>query len=346
MSALVMVDHESLKNFVRSVLSRVGFSVEDAEITADHLVHANLRGVETHGVMRLRDYINSIRRSLIKVCGDYVVERDEGPIVKVDCRWCLGIPVAYKLAKLAVERARRYGLSVIGCRNLAHVGMLGYYTAIMARERMIGFMMANVFPMVAPLGGAKPLFGTNPVSIAFPTSDSPIVIDMAMSSIPWGEVLVAASRGEGIPEGVAIDREGRVTTDPAKACALLPFGGHKGYALLLAVEVLAGILGGGVLSVQVPSFPGSQGGVLLGAVDPSKFLSYEEYITLVSSLIKEIKSSPRAPGVEEILIPGERGERTVKKRIREGIPLDSRTWDMLNDLAKELGLEPPKPKDA
>ena len=117
---------------------------------------------------------------------------------------------------------------------------------------------------------------------------------------------------------------------------MLPFGGHKGYALLIAVEILAGILGGNVLSVQVPSFPGSQGGVLMGALDPFKFLSYEEYIALVDSLIKEIKSSLRAPGVEETLIPGERGERTARRRM-EGVPLDARTWNLLNDLAKELG---------
>ncbi len=320
------IDHETLRNMVREIFVKAGFRSEDASIIADHLVTANLRGVDSHGVVRVRYYLDTIEKGFIKPCGDLSILRDSGVFIKADGNSCLGIPIAYKATMLVIERAREYGVGVLGCGNLGHVGMLAYYTSMIAREGFIGFAATNANPMVVPWGGAKPVFGTNPFSISFPTRSEPIVIDMATSAIAHFKAIVASRKGEILPEGVAIDEKGEITRDPNSLYALLPFGGYKGYAISLAVEILAGILGGGILSVEVPAGSMRQGGFIVAALDPSRLIDREEYLSKIEMLIKTIKNTQPAKGYSEVLIPGEPEERKYRERVREGIELDEETW--------------------
>ena len=329
------INHEVLRSMVKEIFLRAGFKSEDASIIADHLVTANLRGVDSHGVIRVRYYLNAIEKGFMRPCGDLSILRDEGTIVKADGNSCLGIPVAYKATMLIIERAREHGVGVLGCSNLGHVGMLAYYTKMIAGEGLVGLAATNANPMVVPWGGSKPVFGTNPLSISFPTGGEPIVIDMATSAIAHFKAIVAARRGEDLPEGVAINERGEITRDPGSIYALLPFGGYKGYGIALAVEILAGILGGGVLSIEVP--PGSmrQGGFMVAALDPSRLMDREKYLSKIGLLIKTIKSVETMKGYSEILIPGEPEEREYRKRIKDGIELDEETWREILQLYTE-----------
>ncbi len=329
------IGHEVLRNTVREIFTREGFRAEDASIIADHLVTANLRGVDSHGVIRVRYYLDAIENGFMRPCGDLSILRDSGVIVRVDGNSCLGIPVAYKAARLAIERAREHGVAIIGCSNLGHVGMLAYYTTKIAVEGLIGFAATNANPMVVPWGGSKPVFGTNPLSISFPARGEPIVIDMATSAIAHFKAIVAARRGESLPEGVAINSKGEITRDPRDIYALLPFGGYKGYAIALAVEILAGILGGSALSTEVPPESMRQGGFIVGAIDISRFMDREEYLSKIEKLVKTIKNTPPIKGYSEILIPGEPEERIYRKRLREGIELDEETWKEIVEIASK-----------
>ena len=187
------------------------------------------------------------------------------------------------------------------------------------------------------------MFGTNPLTIAFPTASKPIVIDMATSAIASFKVRLAALRGESIPEGVAIDSEGRVTTDPSKVYAILPFGGYKGYAISLAVEILAGILAGKILGTKILWHGSTQGGFFAAALDPTTFIDPKTYLDMINELVKEIKSSPPAKGFTEVLLPGEPEDRTYQQRHTQGIPLDEEIWNTIAKIARTKGIEIPTP---
>jgi L-2-hydroxycarboxylate dehydrogenase (NAD+) len=335
----MLVDALVVKGVVRDIFRSYGLSWEDAEAIADHLVLANLRGVDSHGVVRVRYYVEGIERGLIKPCGNVSQVRDWGSIVVLDGDGCLGIPAALRASRLAVDRARVHGVSIISVSNLGHVGMLAYYTIHIAGEGLIGFAMANSPAIVAPYGGSQPVFGTNPISIAFPTKSSPVVIDMATSAVAHFRVVLASRRGGEIPWGVAIDSDGRITRDPGRVHALLPFGGYKGYALSLAIEILAGILAGKMLSIDIPRHPSTQGGLLIMAIDPGRFVDRGLYLDMIDRLIGVIKSTPTAEGHGEILIPGEPEEREYRRRSREGLDLDKETLEMLVDIARSRGVD-------
>ncbi|MEM0027857.1 MAG: Ldh family oxidoreductase [Ignisphaera sp.] len=179
-------------------------------------------------MIRVRVYVEGIEKGYVKPCGILSIVRDENNVIVADGNNCLGIPVAAKAMRIAIERAKRFGMGIAAVRSLGHVGMLAYYSIMAANEKLIGFACANGSALAVPFGGSKPLFGTNPFTIAFPTKSKPIVIDMATSAMASYKIRLAAMRVESIPEGVAIDSEGRITRDPSKVYALLPFGGYKG----------------------------------------------------------------------------------------------------------------------
>jgi len=256
------------------------------------------------------------------------------------------IVAAYRATRIAIEKARNVGLGFVGVRNLGHVGMLAYYTKMVAREGMIGFACANGPARVATWGGAEAVFGTNPISYAFPLEGAePIVFDAATSAIASFKIRLAAMRSEKIPEGVALDKDGRPTTDPEKALqgVLLPFGGYKGYAFSLLVELLTHAVVGALPSTEIPSHASTQGGFLVVALSPAIFRSYEEYIRDVSNLVKRIKGVKTAEEFREVLLPGELEERTFRERLEKGIPLEEKEVEELRRVAKKLGIEPPKP---
>lgn len=344
MAEYVKVLPDDLRKFTATCFMRYGVPPDDAELIADHLVLANLRGVDSHGVIRIPYYTEGVRKGLVKGKAEVRVINETETTALIDGGNYLGIPVATKATEIAISKAKSAGLAAVGARNLGHVGMLAYYTLRIAKNGLIGLVTVNAPARVAPWGGAQAMFGTNPISFAFPTSKKPVVVDMATSAIAAFKIRLAALKGEKIPEGIALTKDGRPTTDPKEAYdgILLPFGTYKGYAISLVVEILSAVLTGGILSKYVFNHPSTQGGFFVLTINPSRFREYDEYLRDIDALVNLIKACPPAQGFNEVLVPGEPEDRNYEERIRNGVPIDTSTWKLLVDVSKELGVELPK----
>jgi len=340
---------DELYRFAVEAFTKIGMPEEDTKIVADHLVTANLRGVDSHGIIRVPYYIDGVKKGLILPKSKITIVKESPVSALIDGGKGFCIVIGYKAMKMAIEKAKKSGVGIVGAKNLGHVGMLAYYTKKIAEEKLIGFAFANAVARVVPWGGAEKVFGTNPLSYAFPVDErEPVVFDIATSATAGFKVKLAALKGEKLPEGIALDKDGNPTTDPNKAFpdgAILPFGGHKGYGFSLLVELLTSSLIGGLPSTEIPHHVVVQGGFFVMAIDPTLFREYEEYTKDVQKLIQKIKNSKPAKGFKEVLLPGEIEERTAKERLEKGIPLDEGTLRELEQIAKELGIEPPRPLD-
>lgn len=341
---VVHIHHERLRKFSNDVLSKVGVPKDYAEVVTDQLILANLRGVDSHGIVRLPFYVRGIIQGEINPNPTIRIVRNGGPYALIDGDNGIGQPVALKATELAIKKAKDFGISVVGIKNLKHIGMLAYYVIEIVENGMIGLVSANASPNIAPLGCKKPITGTNPIAIGFPTKDGPpIILDMAMSVVARGKILVAAHRGERIPEGWAMNKEGVMTTDPKEALEgiLLPFGGYKGFGLAVVVDILCGIVLGGGYSLKMRrGMFYSQGGVFIGVVNINSFRPYEDYLKEITEYVNTIKSTPTVEGFE-VLMPGEPEYRTYLKRVETGIPIDEETLKELRELSTSYGVEFP-----
>ena len=349
MSDKIVVYPKELKNFIKEVLCKIGLSYEDSEIIADSLVLANLRGIDSHGVVRLPSYVERVLKGLIKVNAKMRIVNDNGPIVVLDADNGFGQLAALKATEIAIERAKRYGIAIIGVKNANHFGMAAYYGLKIAKNNMIGIVLSNAPPAIAPWGGRKPLIGTNPICIAIPYGEKdPIIADMAMSIVARGKIRLAALKGEKIPEGWALDENGVPTTDPIKAIkgSLLPIGGPKGYCLAFMIDVLCGILTGSAFGWKLRTLNDMSGpcgtAFLIIAIDINKFRPYEEFLKDLNEYVKAIKNSPKRPNIKEIFLPGEIEIIKTKFRAEHGIPLDKGTINKLRNLAFKLKVPLPK----
>ncbi|MEM0014701.1 MAG: Ldh family oxidoreductase [Zestosphaera sp.] len=344
----VLVNSGELREFCKAVLLRVGVSESDAEVVADALVMANLRGVDSHGVVRLHSYVERILRGLIDPKAKPQVVRDFGATCLIDGNNGLGYVAAMHAVNAAVEKARKYGVGVVGVRNSSHFGMAAYYGIKIAESGMVGIVLANAAPAMAPWGGKTARLGTNPVCITFPFKDGAhVTLDMALSVVARGKIRLAALKKERIPEGWALDEEGRPTTDPEAAIrgTLAPIGGPKGYGLAVAVDILSGILTGSAYSIYVKALDDYSGpsrtGFFIEAINVEAFRPYDEYLKDMQDFEKIIKETPKASGVSEIYLPGEIEINLMRKRLKEGVPLDHETLNLLKKTAMRLGVELP-----
>lgn len=338
--------HEDLFNFSRDCLLKMGVPLPDAELVADHLVLANLRGVDSHGVIRLPYYVEGLEKGYLNARCNVRVLRQGPTWALIDCGMGLGIVGAVKVSEIALEKSLNAGVAVAGAVCLGHVGMLAYYTLRVAEKGLISLALANGVAEMPPWGGVGRVFGTNPISIGVPRSGSaPILVDMATSAIAKFKVHLAASQGQQLPEGVALDSEGRPTRDPVEALKgyLLPFGGYKGYSLALFVEVMASALIGAPSSVEVRNHPSQQGGFFITVINPEVFGDKKQFLSRIEALVSNVKSVRPAEGVEEIMLPGEPEERSMKERLKKGIPIDPNTLQRLRELGERLSVSFPEP---
>jgi len=337
---------EDLRAFCEECFIKVGVSEEHAKLIADHLITASLRGVDSHGIIRIPYYLEGIRMGYVKPKAEIRILKETPNYALIDGGMLLGIIVAKKVTEIVVQKAKISSAALVGARNLGHVGMLAYYTRKIAEEKMIGFACANGPARVAPWGGAERVFGTNPVSIGIPVDDGlPIVIDMATSAMASFKVRVALRRGKKLPPNILLDKHGRPTTEPkdyVDGGVLLPFGGHKGYALMLLIEILASAFIGGPMSKEVIDHASTQGGFLVAAIKPTFFRDYEDYARDLKRIIREIKNCKTMEGFSEILLPGEPEERVYEERRRSGIPIDPGVLRSLKEVAKRLDIPFPK----
>jgi LDH2 family malate/lactate/ureidoglycolate dehydrogenase len=324
----LMVTAETLEAFCRDTFLKAGMDAEGAAIVAESLVEADLRGVSTHGVVRLWLYEKRMRAGLIRPSPAMRVERTAPGTAILHGGNGAGQVVGKRAMQEAIALAKDAGVGCVAAHESHHFGTAAWFAMMALPHDMIGFAVTHADTGVAPFGAARGFLGTNPFCIAIPTAEQePVVLDMATSVVAMGKVLAAKAAGKSIPLGWAVDSEGQPTTDPAKAWegALLPLGGPKGFGIGLVLEVLSALLVGSPFGPHIPrpfELKEHQNlGHFFAALDIARFLPPVDFKARMDQMIREIKALPVAPGAEEILMPGEPEARCRKARLHDGIPL-------------------------
>jgi len=335
---------EQLHRITYDIFKALDAPDDNADLVARLLVKANLVGHDSHGIIRIPSYVERIKKKALDPRAGIKVIRENGATMLVDGCWGFGQVAAWRTMEKTVENARGNGTCISALFNCNHIGRLADYSLIPPKHSMIGFISCNGAARVAPFGGADRLLNPGPLSVAIPTSDkAPVVLDISTSVVAEGKLLVRRKRHESVPEGWIIDKDGRNTTDVEgyfNDGALLPLGGtvgYKGFGLGLMIDILGGVLTGAG-SASSPNYGGGNG-VIMGAIDISRFIEPREFMMRVDELLSRIKSSRKAPGVGEILIPGEPELREEAKRLKEGIYVEEETWSELVDVGRSLGVD-------
>jgi LDH2 family malate/lactate/ureidoglycolate dehydrogenase len=304
----------------------IGYDPEEARIVTDHVIDAALCGYEYSGLAKLLNVPEHRRFALPRGPLRLLHQTEVSALYEGGNN--VGMLAIYHAAKATIEKAKAHGIALVGVTNTWMSGRNAYFVEMIAREGLVAIHTASSGGAVAPLGGIKPVLGTNPIAFAIPTEDGPLILDIGTSAFMATELQLRVRRNEKLPEGVAIDRDGKPTTDPAaaRAGALLPFAGYKGFGLGLIVQAL-GVLGGANMMA------GAEDGYLLIAFRPDLLIPLEQCRREVSALIKRVKAIPRAPGVAEIRIPGENSARSRERLSREGLDIDALVYDELHRLA-------------
>jgi LDH2 family malate/lactate/ureidoglycolate dehydrogenase len=304
----------------------IGYDPEEARIVTDHVIDAALCGYEYSGLAKLLNIPEHRRFAQPRRPMRLLHETEVSALY--DGGNNVGMLAIYHAAKAVIEKAKAHGIALVGVTNTWMSGRNAYFVEMIAREGFVAIHTAASGAAVAPLGGIKPVLGTNPIAFAIPTEEGPLILDMGTSAFMATELQLRVRRNEALPEGVAIDRDGRPTTDPAaaQAGAILPFAGYKGFGLGLVVQAF-GILGGAGM------IPGAQDGYIFIAFRPDLLIPLEQCKREVSALIARVKATPRAVGVAEIRIPGENSARSREHLTHKGIDVDQLVYDELHRLA-------------
>jgi LDH2 family malate/lactate/ureidoglycolate dehydrogenase len=342
---------QDLKNFGIEIMKKVGLNEKDAKVFLDSLVLAEMRGVSSHGITRLKAYSDRIKAGDIAVNTIPKIVSESDSIFVVDGKNGPGMTVGITVMEKCVEKAKKTGVCLAAVHNSSHYGFGGYYAMYAADRNMVGFSACNADAAVVPFGGAKPMLGTNPLSVAIPANRHPnLVLDMATSVVAKGKIHLYEKLGKAVPNTWIVDKDGKPSTNPADILegALLPFGGVKGYAISLIIDILCSALSGAKDSRQISSFfscPDSRNfqnvGFLMGAIAIEKFIAIDLFKDRVDQMFDEIKQCPPAPGFSNVLIPGELEQAFYTKNASEGIELSSQIVEELIGLAGQYGLQHP-----
>jgi hydroxycarboxylate dehydrogenase B len=345
---------EDLTGFATSLLTAVGVTIDEAAVVAASLVGSNLRGHDSHGVMRLPQYIAFIEQGQYRHGVDLKVESETPAAVICDGQWGLGQVQAHRLLDLVVPKAREMGVAVATARNCGHIGRLGEYAERAAAKGLLLLATVNnggAARRVAPPGGLEPRLSTNPFCAGVPTTDpeAPIIADFGTSVVAEGKVRDYYISRRPVPHGWLLDHRGQPTTDPSVLYeppmgTILPLGGaqsYKGFGLGLILDIWAGGLSGGGCSQTSP--PGVTGNhIFFLALDPTGLAGNEVLRGQAAALSEWIRATPSASGVDRIFLPGDPERATFRQRHTSGIPLNDSHWARLVDLAQRLGVQIPE----
>ncbi len=338
------IDPIRLETTAARVFIAMGVPDGDAAWIATLLVRANLRGHDSHGVIRIPQYWAAVKKGEVDPKSPVTITAETPATARLDGGRGFGQVVARRGMEMAIAKAKGAGLSAVALSQTGHVGRLADYAEMAAGAGLVGMLWVNCVQglNVAPWGGAARRLGTNPHAIAVPGPAGPaMVLDFATSIVAEGKMRVKKNRNQAAPPGWFVDAQGRPATDPAVFYAsppgsLLPAGDHKGYGLSLAVEILGGILSGTGPAGPPPGVFAN--GTLMVCLDVERFLPLAEFHRQVSALFGWVKSAPLAQGAAEILVPGEPEARLEAERRRQGIPIEDETWAQIQATAQELGV--------
>ena len=330
-------DAASLYALGLQVLTSNGVSDKLAAVVTDVLLQADRRGVASHGFTRLTGYIERVRRGLLDANAEPEIVKDGETIILMDGRNGFGAVAGVQATQLAAARASKYGMCWVTVRNSNHFGIAGYYAHMLAQRGLAGIVFSNASPAVAAYGGKRATLGTNPIAIAVPTGDDPIILDMATTTVARGKIRRAKAEGRTIPPGLALDVDGNPTTDPEAALkgTLASLGGYKGYCLAVMIELLSGVVSGGRYLTevrQVTDLSGTAGPCFtIIAADIGRLIGLDEY----ARRIDRFRSVLRQSGDEnaEIYLPGEIENRRACEADKTGIALPTDVVEAIEALS-------------
>ena len=349
---------EQLRDFSEATFRHFGVGEEDARTAADVLATADLRGIETHGVARLHTYLDMLDQGRINPTPNVTIVRENATCATVDGDNGLGLVVGPRANAIAMDKADAVGSGWVSVCNTNHYGIAGYYVLKAIERDLIGWSMTNTTKLVAPLWGRERMTGTNPIAIGFPGGEEPpIVVDLATCAAAYGKIEMARRRGDSIPEGWAINKNGEETTDPNEMVnggALLPLGsrkeqgGHKGWALAAAVDLLSCALSGAnwgpwappfALRQEIPSKSVGKGiGHFFGAMKLDGFIDPIEFKRQADDYRRTMAATEPTPGHEAVLLPGDPERAAEAKHAREGVPLVLPVVEELRDISRRTGI--------
>jgi ureidoglycolate dehydrogenase (NAD+) len=344
-----IVPAAGLQALEEDIFRKLGFTEEGSRLAAKSLVEADLRGVSSHGALRIPTYAARVQHGVVTTDGPLELIADHGATAVIDGRHTLGQIPGTRAMELAIAKAEEYGVGCVGVCHSHHYGTAAYYAQMAAAKGMVGMSMTNTAPLMPPLGGLKKVVGTNPISIAVPSRRHfDVVLDMATSTVAHGKLQIAAKEGKPIPLGWATDAQGNPTTD-AKAAIdggfLSPVGGPKGFGLAVIIDLLCGPLVGSACGDKLMpaarffSAPQNCGNLFL-AIRISAFRDLDTFLEEVDAYIDFIKSCPTNDTVDGVYMPGELEALRREQRLCSGIPLPEAVVRDLCELAESLGLEP------
>jgi len=346
MSEFVYAEHEEADAFARALLTAHGVPKKDAATVAACLVRADLRGVDTHGLVRLPGYLERVRRGLINAKPKLAPKRASPVAAGLDGQNGFGFVVGTRAMAEAMAIARKAGIGIVAARRSNHFGMAASYVLQALEAGFVSFVFTNAARSMPPWGGKEALLGTSPFAAGAPGGKlAPLVLDMSPAVAARGKIRIAEKRGEGIPLGYALDAAGRPTTDPTEALkgVVLPIGGPKGSGLSMLMDVFSGVISGaayaGDVRDQYKTFDRPQNvGHFFMAMKPDLFVSKREYRARMDTLVGRVRACPKAEGFDEILMPGEIESREEESRRKRGIPYGQGEVEALQKEAERAGV--------
>lgn len=348
-TGMTRVNPEKLARFVSAAFEKLGVPKSDAAIAANVLVQADLRGVDTHGVIRFQPrawYVKWLKEGSMTAKPNFGIVAEKTSTALLDADHGMGMVAGHRAMEIAIRKAKDSGVGIVTVRNSRHYGMSAYYAMLALPHDMIGIAMTNASRQVVPTFGRDARYGTNPICFAVPAKDQrPFVLDMATNTAAAGKLEVAVRLGKAIPTGWALNEKAAPTTDPRvaqQARRLLPLGGsresgsHKGYGLGIVVEILCGVLTGTLTALNPNQEPR---GHFFGAINPNAFRPVAEFKADIDRLIGELKSTPPIEGESRVYVAGEIEFETAEERSERGIPLHSSVLKGLQEVGELVGVK-------
>ena len=357
---VVYIDAKTLENFMRDVFIGLGVPKEDANIIAEVLITSDLRGIDSHGIQRCKMYFDRIRAGIYEVHTKIDTIKDGPTTALLDGNCGMGHVIAYKAMKLAIKKAKEYGLGAVAVRNSTHFGIAGYYSLMAINEGMIGLAVTNARPSIPPTFGVEPMLGTNPLTIGAPTNEEfPFLLDAATSIIQRGKVELYERIDKPLPKNTVINENGEFITDAGKVlekmserkAGLLPLGGkgedtagYKGYGYATVVELLSSALQEGIylrdtIGIEEDGQKRLKVGHFFLAINLERFIGIDSFKRTAGNIMKDLRKSPKEPGAKKIYTAGEKEYDAENERKQTGIPINKSLQKDIKFMKEELGLD-------